>query len=131
MDGIAFVTSWLDDEAARDARSVWLVGFSGGAVMAGALLVSAPHRFTGVAMLHGTLPFDTGLPVVPNRLASSHVFYGYGESDTVVPRELIDRSCTYLRDASGAHATIRGYRAGHEVSPSEQRDLARWYSALT
>jgi phospholipase/carboxylesterase len=129
-DGVAYAESWLD---ANDggARGIWLVGFSGGAVLASALLLRDPHRYAGVALLHGSLPFDAGIALEPDRLAGCEVFYGYGESDAVMPPALVARSCDYLRDASGARAEIRGYRAGHEIPAAEQRDLARWYAALS
>jgi phospholipase/carboxylesterase len=127
-DGMAYVDDWL---AAQQPAGVWLVGFSGGAVMAGALLLAGPDRFAGVALLHGTLPFDAGIPLDPGRLAGCAVFYGYGEQDAVLPPALTVRSCAYLRDESGARAEIHGYRAAHELPPAEQRDLARWFADLT
>lgn len=128
-DGIARFETWLD---AQDASGgVWLVGFSGGAAMAGALLATAPQRYAGIAMLHGALPFDAGVPLEPGRLAGCAVFYGYGEQDAVIPRALIDRSRAYLSGESGAHAEIHAYRAAHAIPPAEERDLARWYASLT
>lgn len=127
--GMAYIERWLDAEAA--STNLWLVGFSGGALMAGALLLRSPQRFAGVAMLHGTLPFETGIPLEPGRLAGCEVFYGYGERDAIIPRTLVDRSQAYLREQSGAHAEVRGYRAGHEISAAEERDLARWFAALS
>ncbi len=128
--GIAYVEDFLAG-AAREARPLWLAGFSGGALMAGALLLHAPERFAGAALMHGTLPFGPGLDPAPDRLARNAVFYGYGEADDVIPRDLIARTRTYLREASGATVTINAYRAGHEIPPAEQRDLARWYAEQT
>ena len=127
---MAYVEDWLAAEA-RAARGVWLAGFSGGALLAGALALRAPQRYAGVALLHGTLPFGAGCDPAPDQLAGCEVFYGYGESDAVIPSDLIARSRDYLRGASGARAEIHAYRAGHEIPPAEQRDLARWYAALT
>jgi phospholipase/carboxylesterase len=126
--GMAYVDAWL---AGQEAAGLWLVGFSGGALMAGALLLASPHRFAGVAMLHGPLPFDAGVPIEPGRLAGCEVYYGYGEQDAVVPPALTARSRAYLGEESGAHAEIRGYRAAHALVPAEERDLARWFAALT
>ncbi len=56
---------------------------------------------------------------------------GYGSADAVIPRELIERSITWLRDESGANAVIREYRAAHEIPLGEARDLERWYTSLT
>ena len=128
--GMAYVRAWI----ARDhgtAKSIWLAGFSGGAVMASALLLSEPQRFLGAALLHGPLPFDAGVPLDAGRLAGSHVFFGYGEMDAMIPPALIARSRAYLADESGAEAEIRGYRTGHDIPAPEQRDLARWFASLT
>ncbi len=121
---------WLAREAAASG-SVWLIGFSAGAQMAGALALRAPQRYAGIAMMHGALPFDAGMPLERDRLARSEVFYGYGSADDVIPAELVERSVTYLRDESGAHAQIRAYRAAHEIPLAEARDLERWYASLT
>src|SRR5665213_3274598 len=79
----------------------------------------------------GAAARDAGVPLEPGGLAGSEVFYGYGELDAMIPPALTLRSRTYLREESGARAEIHGYRAGHELAPAEQRDLARWYAALT
>ena len=128
-DGMAYVQDWLA-AAAPDANNVWLMGFSGGALMAGALLLHAPQRYAGVAMMHGALPFDAGVPMEPGRLAGAEVFFGYGELDTVMPPPLVERTRAYLRDESSARAEIHGYRAVHDIPAAEQRDLARWYASL-
>jgi phospholipase/carboxylesterase len=128
--GMTYVETWLDG-AAGATSGIWLAGFSGGATIAGALLLRRPERYAGVAMLHGALPFDAGIPIEPDQLAGCHVFYGYGERDAVIPPALIARSREYLSDASGAAAEIHGYRAAHEIPAAEQRDLARWFGALS
>jgi phospholipase/carboxylesterase len=129
-ESIARLETWLDAQRAT-AGSVWLVGFSAGAVMAGALALRAPQRYAGIAMMHGPLPFDAGLPLEHDRLAGSEMFYGYGSADAVIPAELMQRSIAWARDESGANAVIREYRAAHEIPLAEARDLARWYASLT
>ena len=129
-DSVARLETWLDAQVAT-ASGVWLIGFSGGALMAGALALRAPQRYAGIAMLHGTLPFDAGLPLERDRLAGNEVFYGYGSDDTVMPRALVERSTAYLRDESGANVVVREYRAAHEIPLAEARDLERWYASLT
>jgi phospholipase/carboxylesterase len=128
--GMTYVETWLESEVGGTS-GVWLAGFSGGAMIAGALLLRRPQRYAGVAMLHGALPFGVGIPIETDQLAGCHVFYGYGERDAVIPPALVARSREYLRDGSGAEAEIHGYRAGHEIPVAEQRDLSRWFSALT
>lgn len=129
-ESIARLETWLDAQRAA-AGSVWLVGFSAGAVMAGALALRAPQRYAGIAMMHGPLPFDAGLSLERDGLARSDVFYGYGSADAVIPAKLMQRSIAWLRDESGANAVIREYRAAHEIPLAEARDVARWYASLS
>ncbi|TAL12592.1 MAG: phospholipase, partial [Frankiales bacterium] len=98
--------SWLD-AVAPSGRPVVLVGFSGGAAFAGGLLLDDPSRYAGAAILYGTLPFDAGVPTTPGRLAGVPVLVAQGEQDTVIPRELLDRTWAYVHGESGAVATGR------------------------
>jgi phospholipase/carboxylesterase len=115
----------LDAGTAPD-RPVVLVGFSGGAAFAGGLILDDPERFAGAAILYGTMPFDAGLPTTPGRLAGLPVFVAQGDHDTVIPRDLLDRTWTYLRAESGAVATTRRDPVGHGIGPDALRALADW-----
>lgn len=121
--------TWLDTTAPA-GRPVILAGFSGGAAFAGALLLSDPQRFTGAAILYGTLPFDAGVPVTPARLAGVPVFVAQGESDRVIPRELLDRTWTYLLNESGAPTHARRDPGGHNLTPDTVTELADWITEL-
>jgi phospholipase/carboxylesterase len=116
---------WLDQVAAA-GRPVVLVGFSGGAAFAGGLLLADPARFAGAAILYGTLPFDAGVPVPPGRLAGVPVFVAQGDADTVIPRELLDRTWSYL--LTDAAASARGHRdaGGHALTVRTVNALADW-----
>lgn len=117
--------TWLD-EVAPEPRPVILVGFSGGAAFAGGLLLADPQRWTGTAVLYGTLPFDAGVPVTPGRLRGRHVLVAQGDSDAVIPRELLDRTLSYIRDQSGAVLKAHRDPGGHGVSPSALAVLGTW-----
>ncbi|MFI7482336.1 phospholipase [Kocuria sp. M1R5S2] len=121
----AWFRAWLDAAAPR-GRPVVLVGFSGGAAFAGALLLQDPARFAGAAILHGTLPFDAGVPTTPARLAGTPVFVAQGERDTVIPRELLDRTWTYLTGESGAPSWGRRDPGGHGITPAALGELGGW-----
>lgn len=121
--------AWLE-EVAPAGRRVLLIGFSGGAAFAGALLLSKPQRFAGAAILYGTLPFDAGIPVSPAGLAGVPVFVAQGESDRVIPRELLDRTWTYLLNESGALAHARRDPGGHNLTPATVTALAGWITEL-
>jgi phospholipase/carboxylesterase len=117
--------AWLDD-AAPVGRPVVLVGFSGGAAFAGGLLLSDPTRFAGAAILYGTLPFDAGVPVGPDRLAGAPVFVAQGDADTVIPRELLDRTWHYLAGESGAATSSRRDPGGHALTAGAVAELGAW-----
>jgi phospholipase/carboxylesterase len=122
---------WLDD-VAPPGRPVVLVGFSGGAAFAGGLLLDDPARFAGGAILYGTLPFDAGVPVPAGRLVDVPVFVAQGDQDTVIPRELLDRTWNYLHDESGAPTSGRRDPVGHGISAGAVGELAEWlYDRLT
>ncbi len=125
----AWFRDWLDTEAGE--RDVVLVGFSGGAAFAGGLVLADPARFAGVAVLLGTLPFDAGVPVDAGRLAGLPVLVAQGDADTVIPRELLDRTWTYLHEESGADLTAHRDPGGHGLSAGTVAVLADWLSTTT
>ena len=123
--GLDWFRSWLDAEA-PDGRPVVLIGFSGGAAFTGGLLLDDPARYAGAAVLYGTLPFEAGVPVEPGRLSGTPVFVAQGDQDTVIPRELLDRTWTYLHDESGAEVTGRRDPVGHGLTAPAVGALAEW-----
>jgi phospholipase/carboxylesterase len=116
---------WLDD-AAPDGRPVVLVGFSGGAAFAGGLLLDDPARYSGAAILYGTLPFDAGVPTAPNRLEGRQVLVIHGDQDSVIPRELLDRTWSYLEADAGSVTTSVRDPGGHGLSNESLTELQRW-----
>jgi len=104
--------AWLDG-VAPSGRPVVLVGFSGGAAFAGGLLLDDPARYAGAAILYGTLPFDAGVPATPARLAGVPVVVVHGEQDTVIPRDLLDRTWQYLTTVAGWLSERLDYLARH------------------
>ena len=117
--------AWLD-ETAPDGRPVVLIGFSGGAAFAGGLLLDQPQRYAGCAILYGTLPFDAGVPTTPARLAGVPIVVAQGEQDTVIPRELLDRTWTYLLGESGASTTAHRAPGGHGITPPALAIVVSW-----
>lgn len=126
---MAWFRNWLDGLAPA-GRPVVLVGFSGGAAFAGGLVLADPGRYAGAAILYGTLPFDAGVPVEKDRLAGVPVFAAQGEADTVIPRELLDRTWAYLHGDSGADVTSRRDPGGHGITVSTLEELGAWIAAL-
>ena len=118
---MAWFRNWLDA-----AAPVVLVGFSGGAAFAGGLILADPQRFSGAAILYGTLPFDAGVPVTPARLTGLPVFVAQGDQDRVLPPELLDRTWRYLLTDSAAPAYARRDPGGHQISAQTLGELGGW-----
>jgi len=117
--------AWLDDVAPPE-RPVVVVGFSGGAAFAGGLVLDDPARYSGAAVLYGTLPFEAGVPTTPARLAGVPVVVAQGEYDTVIPRELLDRTWHYLLGESGAPTIARRDPVGHGIAAEALATLGGW-----
>ena len=117
--------AWLDDVAPA-GRPVVLVGFSGGAAFAGGLVLADPARYAGAAILYGTLPFDAGVPVTAGRLANLPMLVAQGDADHVIPRELLDRTWTYLLQESGAPTVAHRDPGGHGITHAALHRLADW-----
>ena len=127
---MAWFRTWLDDVAPA-GRPVVLVGFSGGAAFAGGLVLDDPNRYTGAAILYGTLPFDAGVPTTPDRLVGLPVLVAHGDADVVIPRELLERTWTYLRDDAGSTTTGVRDPGGHRISGAVLGELNRWLTDVT
>ncbi|TPG13294.1 alpha/beta hydrolase [Pedococcus bigeumensis] len=125
---MAWFREWLEGVAPA-GRPVVVVGFSGGAAVAGGLVLSDPARYAGAAILYGTLPFDAGAPVTPSRLAHTPVFVAQGDADQVIPRELLDRTWTYLLTESGAPVEAHRDPGGHGITAGTLHRFAGWLHA--
>lgn len=117
--------AWLDQEA-PPRRPVVLIGFSGGAAFAGGLVLDNPDRYTGAAVLFGTVPFDAGVPTTPGRLDGTPILVIHGHQDTVIPRDLLDRTWNYLTSESGADTTAVRDPGGHGLSTDALAQVERW-----
>jgi phospholipase/carboxylesterase len=77
-------------------------------------------------LLFGALPFDTGVPVTPGRLAGVPVFLALGEHDTVIPPELQRRTWEYLVKQSGSPLWAEREPTGHELTPKTATEVGDW-----
>ena len=129
-DTMAWFRTWIDG-VAPIGRTVFLVGFSGGAAFAGGLILDQPKRYAGAAILFGTLPFDADIPTTPGRLEGLPVFVAHGDADTVIPRDLLDRTWAYLDSDAGSITTGVRDPGGHGLSTNVVAQLQRWLHDLS
>lgn len=119
----------LVDTYRADAGRVYLAGFSQGAMMSLALLVTHPEKVAGVVAMSGRLP-EQVLEREPNRdaLTGKPVLITHGLYDPVLPVEQGRAAREYL-ETLPVDLTYREYPMGHEVSAESLRAVTGWLTA--
>jgi len=116
----------LVDTYGADPRRVYLLGFSQGAMMSLALLLTRPEKVSGVVAMSGRLPQQV-LGREPDRdaLTGKPVLITHGIYDPVLPVENGRAAREYLAGLP-VDLTYREYPMRHEVSAESLRDVAGW-----
>ncbi|MDW8326421.1 MAG: alpha/beta fold hydrolase [Anaerolineales bacterium] len=113
---------------AVDPKRLVLVGFSQGAAVSAALLLSEPGLLCGVALLAGFLPEAARGWAAPGRLVGKRVFITHGLKDEIVPVAEARRAREIFACA-GANVTYSEHPVAHKLSPPGLRELRRWLAA--
>ena len=108
-----------------------VVGFSQGGGIAYRYGLTRPEIFAGVAALSASLAEPkTLLPRLPD-LKTQPIFIGHGNQDPVVPLGHGQDACALLESWGYGDCTYNEYAgAGHEITPTELRDLAAWVARV-
>jgi phospholipase/carboxylesterase len=111
-----------------DEARIYVAGFSQGAMMSLALLLTRPEKLAGVVAMSGRLPTQA-LGPAPDRkaLAEKPVLITHGVYDPVLPVEEGRAAREYL-EALPVKLTYREYPMGHEVSLESLKDVSEWLS---
>ncbi|HEX8073093.1 MAG TPA: alpha/beta fold hydrolase [Pyrinomonadaceae bacterium] len=114
---------------AADPRRVYLMGFSQGAMMSLALMLTRPELVAGVAAMSGRLP-EALAALEPDAaaLAGLPVIVTHGTYDPMLPVEN-GRAVRRRLEALPVELTYREYPMGHEVSLESLRDVTAWLTA--
>lgn len=115
----------LPDLYPVDATRLVTLGFSQGAVMAGALLLTRPLAAAATIMLSGYLPLDQRLAIDEAALAGRPVFVAHGLADPLIPIAWAREARDYLGRV-GTALTYREYPITHVISPDELAQVAEW-----
>ena len=109
-----------------DERRVYLGGFSQGAMMSLALMLTRPEMIAGVAAMSGRVPAQV-LERQPDReaLEGLPVIVTHGIYDPVLPVENGRAARDFLKTLP-VELTYREYPMGHEVSMESLRDVTAW-----
>ena len=108
-----------------DRDQVYLLGFSQGATMAGAVGLTEPDRIAGAIMLSGYLPLDSGFDIDRSALAGRSFFIGHGTMDPLIPVSLGRVAQEYLNRVE-ADLTYHEYAMGHQIAWPEIEQIGAW-----
>ena len=122
------LTRFIDDAVNHypiDAKQVYLLGFSMGAVMSLAMALSMPRRFRGVLANSGYLAEETHLAYRWDELHSTHFFVAHGMYDPVVP-VAASRVIKEKLDVHKASLEYHEYPVVHTICEEGVNAMARW-----
>jgi phospholipase/carboxylesterase len=120
---VAWLLEWLDTEGDPD-RPVLLLGFREGVTAAGALMLSAPHRFSGAVLLYGAFPLDP--PPPRGHLAGMPVFLAHGTDDPRTPPAELERTWQWLTASSGAPVWAERGPGGAQLAGEVVGHVTTW-----
>ncbi len=109
-----------------DARRVYLLGFSQGAIMSQSVMLTQPEALAGVVAMSGRiLPEVNPLAVSPERLKGFPILVQHGIYDQVLPIENGRASRDYLATLP-VQMTYREYPMAHQVTEESLADARAW-----
>ena len=111
-----------------DPARLFLLGFSQGAMMSGAVVLTRPELAAGAVLLSGYLPLHAGLPIQEERLKGFPFFVAHGTRDPVIPVAFGREARDYLTGV-GADLTYREYPTDHRIVEPELAEVAVWLTA--
>lgn len=108
-----------------DPAQLYVLGFSQGAVMTGALALTNPPLVAGAVMLSGYLPLHSGLPIDEPALAGRPYFVAHGTQDAVIPVTFGREARAYLERVA-VDLTYHEYPMAHQVENAELQAIGAW-----
>jgi phospholipase/carboxylesterase len=120
---------FLNDALQRyklESSSVFLVGFSQGAIMAAGVALTRPDLVAGLVMISGRILSQVKTQVASRAdLEGLNVFVAHGRDDQRLPLFHAHETRDWLVRL-GVNLTYQEYEGGHEIGSDEYRDVAQW-----
>lgn len=110
-----------------DAKKVFMLGFSQGAMMSLTCALTMPEKVAGAVVLSGKLR-DEILPLIANneQLKNTKVYISHGEKDQRVPFSEAEKAKAFLL-TKGITPTFDVYKvAGHEITQENFMAFRAW-----
>ena len=107
-----------------DARRVFLMGFSQGAIMSLAVALTQPEKVAGVVVMSGRLLAEFQ-PKIATDLHCMPIFMAHGLNDAIIPIGEARAAQAYLSQLP-VKLTYREYEMGHQVTVESLKDVVAW-----
>ncbi len=112
-----------------DPRQVYLMGFSQGAIMSLAAILTAPELFAGAVVMSGSLPDEVlSEAAAPEQLKGISLLVVHGLYDDIIPIAQARRMSAYLTGLP-VNMEFRDYPMRHQISDQSLDDVAGWLIA--
>jgi len=115
----------LPARVGADARQVYLLGFSQGAVMSLNIALTAPHLVAGVIAISGYLDDQVAPNIRADTLDGLNVLVMHGTMDDLIPVAGSRAIRDYLKDTP-AHLTYQEFPIGHSIHPDALNTIQQW-----
>lgn len=107
-----------------DAKRVYLMGFSQGAIMSLAVALTQPEKVAGIVVMSGRLLSEIKPKIVPH-LNGLPVLMTHGRRDAIIPIKDARSASTYLSTLP-VQLTYREYDMGHQLTAESLNDIVAW-----
>lgn len=107
-----------------DAKRVYLMGFSQGAIMSLAVALTQPEKVAGIVVMSGRLLPEIKPKIVPH-LNGLPILMTHGVRDAIIPIKDARAASTYLSTLP-VQLTYREYDMGHQITVESLNDIVAW-----
>jgi phospholipase/carboxylesterase len=127
-EGVSKLTSFIEyasEQYPIDKNSLYLLGFSQGAILSMTLGLKLGNRIKGIVALSGYIPQFVKEEYNIESVEKLSFFISHGEMDNILPYTWGVENNEYLQGL-GAKVSFHTYREGHTVSIENQQDYMKW-----
>jgi phospholipase/carboxylesterase len=112
-----------------DSTSVFVVGFSQGAILSYDLALHGSFNLKGVVALSGLMLPETQNARIKS-VSGTNFFIGHGTSDNVVRFTDGKEAYMYLKEKKLANVIFKPYQVAHSISAAELSDIRSWMDTV-
>ena len=112
-----------------DSSSVFLLGFSQGAILSYDIALSSPGKIKGVMALSGRLMVESKTRCSNWALMNKTWFFiAHGNFDNVIQAKESENAATFLKSKGLKNVSYQSYDMQHSINGKELNDMKSWLS---